>query len=121
MNEFDKKLEAAIKGVTYRSEGDPQPLEGVRLGPMPMEINEENVRALTGETEELEILNYFSFIWPRMTTGDQRKQYEQIDELMQDNLASLVVYRFGSVNVRFYVIGNDISGIAGWKAVAKQT
>lgn len=123
MINFDKQLKAAIAGVTFPSEGEPQPLEFIRWGNLSNEINEANVRALSGEADDLlTVLDYFGFIFPRTSTGDQQKAYQAIDELMQDNLNWPVVYRFGAVNVRFYAIGRDTNGaIAGFKACAVQT
>ena len=124
MNIFDKQLAVALDGMTYPSEGDPQPLNPMRWPTQAVCIAEETVREWSGEGDEpvLAIGNYQAFMEPRMTTGDQQAEYQALNELLTGNLIGLTVFKFDEINVRIYVMGLDTQGqIVGWKTTAVQT
>jgi len=124
MNILDKQIKAAIAGMTYPSEGDPQPLEHLRWNTQAVAIDEPTVRQWSGEGDKppLSIGNYQAFMEPRMTTGDQQSEYQALNEIMTTNLVGLTVFRFDEIQVRIYVIGIDaLNNIVGWQTTAIQT
>lgn len=123
MNTFDKQLQSALSGMTYPSEGDDQPLERFRYPTMLSILTPADVRQWSGETGEIKATtSYVDFMEPRMASGEQATQYENLDGIMTGGLTHLMTVTFGTVNVNIYVAGLDANGnIVGWKTSAVQT
>lgn len=124
MNHLDKQIKVAIAGMTFPSEGDEQPLEHLRWHESgALVIDEATVRSWSGEGDKPQLLigDYEAFMAPRTSGGDQQAAYLNLDGIMLSNLTDLIVYRFGDINVRFYVIGLNAGDIVGWKTSAVQT
>ena len=125
-----KRIAERCEGLIYISETD----EAISAfaGDKADEINEADLRDIAGispdaPVEEISLARFFD----RLTTiqdwfGDREKEnakkFGELQQLLEEDLRDLKVFRFGSVRIDIIVAGTDANGqVAGIRTAAVET
>lgn len=122
-------VESASKGLLFVSEIDADLVPFV--GPVTTSITAEIVlkmaNAEAGPIEEISPEDFFVRLatireWHGSVQKERAKKYQELFQLLKDNLRELKVFRVGKIRIDIYIIGiNDDGRVLGIKTTAVET
>lgn len=135
--ETDRKVDDAYEQITKAAEGlifiseTDAPIEPFRWGKA-NEVTEEAVRKMADidvdtPVKETEADTFFSKLtvkkeWFGDRETERAERFAELYEVLQANLRGLRVFRFGRIQVSFYIVGLDAEGcLAGVMTKAVET
>lgn len=116
-----QKIKDAASGLLYLSESD-YPFEVVDLGGSSSSL-EERLLALSGKTKSVQVeqitlehfLRNMVKVYPGATPGQQQtaQRFQYLQQVLQEELTDINVYRIGSIQVDAFIIGKLNDGTYG--------
>lgn len=118
-----EELRETTRGLTFMSESD-YPFEVFNWGTS--EPTDEFLRGLTGEAADAAVetraaADFFRVAaspaeWKNKEQLAEARRFQSLQQLLEQNLTDLKVYRVGSINIPVYVAGRGASG--NWLGVS---